>query len=144
MPEALSPFHPRTVHFPIAFALVGVAFVIMGCALNRERFSAFGQISLVVGWIGVLVAVATGLVDQAGAPDDPVVRDVINQHITAGIGLLAALGLAIYWPLRNKQLWDRPASRYGYLALLGVVVLLVLLEGWLGGKLVFDFGVGVR
>ncbi len=70
---------------------------------------------------------------------------VLNQHITAGIALLIAAGLALYWPLRNKRLQTGAASaRWGYLALLASIVLLVAIEGWLGGRLVYDFGVGVR
>jgi len=90
-----------------------------------------------------VAAVVTGLIDQAGAPQEPAVIAIINQHITAGIALLIASGLALYWPLRNKKLWTTPA-RWGYLALLLAIVLLVLVEGWLGGKLVYDYGVGVR
>jgi uncharacterized membrane protein len=71
------------------------------------------------------------------------VTAVINQHITAGIALLITSGLAVYWPLRNKKLWSTSA-RWGYLVLLGAIVLLVLAEGWLGGKLVYEYGVGVR
>jgi uncharacterized membrane protein len=89
--------------------------------------------------------VITGLVDQAQAPQDSAVAALINAHITAGILLGVAVGLALYWPLRNKRLpaGDGPA-RWGYLALLAVIVVLVLVEGRLGGQLVYDFGVGVR
>ena len=147
--DTLFPFHPRFVHFPIAFSLVGAGFVIGGLLLQRRsaqdlgnRWTEYGRLSLVVGWVGVLAAIATGLIDQSSAPDDPQVTRVINQHITVGIGLLVALGLALYWPIRDRHVWTR--RRAAFLALLIVVVVLVLLEAWLGGKLVYQFGVGVR
>ncbi len=142
MLEALTPLHPRFVHFPIALSLVGVLFVVLGMLRRREAWIGYGRISLLLGWLGVLAAVVTGLIDQAAAPQDATVTAIIDQHVTAGIALLIAAGLAIYWPLRNRNLWSSPA-RWGYVALLVVIVLLVLVEGWLGGKLVYEFGVGV-
>ena len=141
--EAIAPLHPRFVHFPIALSLVGVLFLVLGLLRRQERFTGYGQWSLLLGWLGIMAAVVTGLIDQASAPQEPAVTAVINQHITAGIALLIASGLALYWPLRNKKLRSTPA-RWGYVALLVVIVLLVLAEGWLGGKLVYEFGVGVK
>lgn len=143
MLEALTPLHPRFVHFPIALSLVGVLFLLLGMLRRHETWIGYGRISLLLGWLGVLAAVVTGLIDQAAAPQNATVTAVIDQHITAGIALLIAAGLAIYWPLRVKRLWDSPA-RWGYVALLAVIVLLVLVEGWLGGKLVYELGVGVN
>lgn len=143
MLEALSPFHPRIVHFPIALTIVGAVFLALGALRRQDRWSSYGQISLLLGWVGIMAAVVTGLIDQANAPEDAAVTAVINQHITAGIALVVAVGLALYWPLRNKKLWSSPA-RWGYLALLVAIVALILIEGWLGGKLVYQFGVGVR
>ena len=143
MLEALSPFHPRIVHFPIALTIVGAVFLALGALRRQDRWSSYGQISLLLGWVGIMAAVVTGLIDQANAPEDAAVTAVINQHITAGIALVVAVGLALYWPLRNKKLWSSPA-RWGYLALLVAIVALILIEGWLGGKLVYQVGVGVR
>jgi len=143
MLEAILPLHPRFVHFPIALSLAGVLFLVLGLFRRQERFTGYGQWSLLLGWLGIVAAVVTGLIDQTGAPQEPEVTAIINQHITAGIALLIASGLALYWPLRNKKLWTTPA-RWGYVALLVAIVLLVLMEGWLGGQLVYEYGVGLR
>lgn len=144
MLENLLPLHPRAVHFPIALSLVGVLFVVIGLLRNRQQWIGYGQISLLLGWLGVMLAIVTGLIDQSIAPDTPEVNTLINQHITAGIALLVAAGLALYWPLRNKRLWSEGRSRWGYVGLLLIIVALVVIEGWLGGKLVYLHGVGVR
>ena len=144
MLEALIPFHPRLVHFPIALAVTGAVFSGLGLLRRRERWISYGQLSSLLGWFGVIAAVVTGLIDQSRAPQDAAVTAVINQHITAGVALLISLGLALYWPLRNKRLFSEGNARWGYLALLILIVALVAVEGWLGGKLVYTFGVGVR
>jgi uncharacterized membrane protein len=144
MLASLAPFHPRFVHFPIALCLVGAFFIALGLIRHRERWVGYGQVSLLLGWLGVMAAVITGLIDQSRAPDDAAIRAIINQHITAGIVLLIAVGLGLYWPLRNKRLFNEGRARWGFLALLLVIVALVAIEGWLGGKLVYQFGVGVK
>jgi uncharacterized membrane protein len=144
MLTTLAPFHPRLVHFPIALCLVGALFMALGLIRHRERWVGYGQISLLLGWLGVMAAVITGLIDQSGAPDEVAIRAIINQHITAGLALLIAVGLALYWPLRNKRLFSEGRARWGFLALLLVIVALVAIEGWLGGKLVYDYGVGIK
>jgi uncharacterized membrane protein len=146
MMEALFPFHPRFVHFPIALALVGVLFVAVGLARanGAERWLWAGRWLVFLGWIGALVAGVTGLIDQSYAPDRPAVRDGINRHITAGIALVVVFGLALYWPLKDKRLLTNRSRRWGYLALLLLGALLILVEGWLGGQLVYGLGVGIR
>ena len=150
--ESLAPFHPRLVHFPIALSLAGVLFIFLGALAPRLKagwgqpdfWGRYGRLSLVLGWLGVLAAVASGLIDQAKAPVTPQITQAINQHITAGVALLVALGLALYWPLRDKTLWSERHHFWAYLVLLALVAGLVGLEAWLGGKLVYQYGVGVR
>ncbi|MGC8780057.1 MAG: DUF2231 domain-containing protein [Anaerolineae bacterium] len=140
------PLHPRLVHFPIAWTLIGIALVVVGLARSRadERWLWAGRWLMLGGWISALVAGIAGLVDQSRIADLSAVQDVLNQHITVGIALLIVLGLALYWPLKDKQLFSASRKRWAYLALLLLGGLLILLEGWLGGKLVYELGVGVR
>lgn len=141
----LLPLHPRVVHFPIALSLTGALFAAIGLLSRQERWFGYGQVSLLLGGLGTLAAALTGLIDQAGAPQDETVTAVINQHITSGILLAVAIGLALYWPVRNKSfLNDKGSVRWGYLALLLLVIFLVMVSGWLGGRLVYQFGVGVK
>jgi uncharacterized membrane protein len=151
--EFLSPFHPRLVHFPIALSLVGAFFILAGRSLftrprsspeAAERWQSYGRLSLVLGWLGVLAAGVSGLIDQSRAPDTVEVRQLINQHIGAGLALLVVLGLAIYWPIKNKTLMSDPKQRWLYFALLILAAGLVVVEAWLGGKLAYGYGVGVH
>lgn len=142
--ELLAPLHPRAVHFPIALLLAGTLSLFIGVWLHRDRWASYGRTSLVVGLLAMLIAMATGLLDQARAPQSSEVTAVINQHITVSIALLIAAGVAVYWPIRSKRLLSDSPARWGYLLLLLVIAVLVLAEGWLGGKLVYQLGVGVR
>jgi uncharacterized membrane protein len=151
--EFLSPFHPRLVHFPIALSLVGVFFILVGSVLSArpregrpdaKSWQDYGRLSLILGWLGMLAAIASGLIDQSRAPDTVQVRQVIDQHIGVGLALMVALGLAIYWPIKNKTLLSHRGQHWLYLALLVLIAVLVLVESWLGGRLVYHLGVGVQ
>ena len=144
--DVFYPFHPRLVHFPIALSLAGVAFVavaFLGKA-QEDRWFWAGRLLVLLGWIGAVVAGIAGLIDQSRAPNLPAVHDAINTHITVGIVLIVVFGLALYWPLRDKRLRSDSSHRWAYLALLLLGAALVLLEGWLGGHLVYQLGVGVK
>ena len=68
-----------------------------------------------------------------------------TKHITVGVALIVVFGWALYWPLRDKKLLSDPGgARWGYMVLLLLGVVLMLLESWLGGKLVYRLGVGVQ
>jgi uncharacterized membrane protein len=139
----LYPYHPRVVHFPIALGLVAAACLAWGLWRGRERWTGYGRTSLLFAWLGTLAAALTGLVDQSYAAQTQAVTDAINRHITAGVALIVVLGLALYWPLRDRRLFAAGGKRTAYVALLALGVALILLEGWLGGQLVYHLHVGV-
>ncbi|MDQ1300920.1 MAG: hypothetical protein QG637_841, partial [Chloroflexota bacterium] len=62
---------------------------------------------------------------------------------SAGIALMVVFGLALYWPLQVKRLLSGGAGRWGYLALLLLGALLILVESWLGGQLLYMLWVGL-
>ena len=142
--DYLFPFHPRLVHYPIALCLTGVLFLAIGLIRSQERWIWYGRLSLILGWASAIVAALAGLVDQSRAPDLPAIASAINQHITVGIALIIVFGFALYLPLRDKRYLADTSQRWIYIALLLLGAGLVLLEGWLGGKLVYEMGVGVR
>jgi uncharacterized membrane protein len=142
--DALFPFHPRLVHFPIALSLVGVAFVALGFFRAQDRWVWYGRLSILLGWIGAVGAALAGLIDQSRAANTQAIADTINLHITVGIALIVVFGLSLYWPLRDKKLLAPGGRRWAYLAFLLLGAALILLESWLGGQLVYKLGVGVR
>jgi len=137
------PFHPMFVHFPIALYLLGVLLTLGYLWRRVPDYERFAYWSLVLAWIGVAVAALAGLIDLGSlAPDDPR-RDVINRHISSGVALLIINGLVVYFRFRWPSVLTT-SRRWAYLALVAAGVVVVVLTGWLGGKLVYDLQVGVR
>lgn len=141
----LAPFHPRFVHFPIAFLLAGsVAALIYLLARRRPALATFAWMSLVLGWLALFPVVLTGLIDQNQASREQAVVAVLNPHIGAGLGLMVVYGLALLERLRSPRALDDPKRRLLLIAWLILGIGLIAVEGWLGGRLVYELGVGVQ
>lgn len=138
------PIHPKVVHFPIALYLTGALAVVVYLWRREEMWERFSTTLLFLGWLGNIVAALTGLVDAGQlAPSDPRWQ-TLNQHITAGVLMWIVFGLALYQKLRYPGCLDTPARRWRYVGLIALGVLVVVVDGFIGGKLVYELRVGVQ
>jgi uncharacterized membrane protein len=136
--------HPATIHFPIALLLVNYGLTIWAIR-HPDPFverTAYG--ALLLGWCGTAAAIATGLLAAAlvWPPDDQLLA-WLNAHAILGFALLFVYGRALLWRRRDPELLAGP-RRGRYLALLSAGALLVVLDGWIGGHMVYRLGTGVR
>ncbi len=138
--------HPATVHIPIGLLLASSLFTVIAWRTGRMQWEQSSFHCLIVGLIGALVAMLSGLVDASRAlagrsVDDPVIL-WINGHAAAS--LAATICYARVWWLRRRQpaILDDSTQRAAYLGWHLAGVILLLLGGWLGGRLVFGFDLG--
>jgi uncharacterized membrane protein len=143
------PFHPLTVHLPIGL-LVGNALLTMLYLRRGDQAvetSAFHCLWL--GWLGVLLALATGTADAARqifSATNPRgdALSWINAHAIVGFAILVVYWQALQIRRRNPRVLADTAARRGYLARLVLGFALVVLDGWLGGHLVYSLRLGVN
>ena len=167
---SIPTLHAATVHFPIAFllvgSLVGLLYLLRAPARQRHVLRPLTWWSIVAGWLATGVAVLSGLLAQAGLPPQAAYRGVLNWHITTGLALLVVYGALLYarWlrrPGRAAQrararladaadevpdhvdLLDAADARWWVMLLLIAGALLVIASGWNGGRLVYEWGVNV-
>ena len=135
------PLHPMTVHFPIAFYLLGVGLTLVYIWRNQVDFGQFAHWSFVLSCIAAVVASLIGLIDQSRLEMADPRRAQVEPHITAGIALIIINGSLVYMRLR----WADALTRYRwpYLGLMGLGLIAVLTTAWLGGELVYRWQVGV-
>ncbi len=142
------PLHPFTVHFPIALLLAHGLFTWLHLRRGEQSFETSAYHCLIVGWFGALAAVLTGVwaawqqIYGAATPRDSALLNLVNAHAIVGIAILLIAGQMLLLRRRQPGLLADTQARRGYLRLLIIGVLLVLLDGWLGGQLASSTGSG--
>lgn len=134
--------HPFFVHFPIALLTVGFFAELWTLARREAHAGRLGWWLQVTGTLGLLVAAGTGLLaGQSEVIPDPArgAFDIHQQGAFVSAAIFTALSL---WRAgaRGSVAGNR---RTVFLLLYAVGLGAVLVTGWYGGKLVFEFGVGV-
>lgn len=138
----MKPVHPILVHFPIALLPLSVAADLVGFFAHVPSLSHTGWWALLGAAAGGVATVAAGFFDMSRADLTEEVHVRVHRHMYVGLVLLTVIvGLAIW---RGFLYFDDLIVPMLYLDLGVLGVALVGLQGWLGGKLVFDDGVFVR
>lgn len=133
----MGPIHPALVHFPIALTLVSVAVDLYGAATKKPVARIVGFWTLVAATLGANAAVIAGLYDMEKAAGHV---DLVHVHMWLGIALLIVLFAATLWRFR---LYRRGGGVGPYAVVAPAFALGIIVQGWLGGELVYANGVGV-
>ena len=136
------PLHPMTVHFPIAFYVLGVLLTLLFLWRKQENVEQFAFWCFILSGVSTIFASVVGLVDQSRLDFADPRRDSVNSHITAGVALMVINGLLIYMRFRWPDVLSR--HRWAYLGLMLLGLTAVLATAWLGADLVYNLGVGVK
>lgn len=143
------PIHPITVHFPIALLLANGLLTVLYLRRGERSLETSAYHCLILGWIGSCIAALTGTIDalrQLTGPDasrDTTLLAWVNAHAALGIAIVI-----IYWQVyqrrrRHPAILDDVQGRKSYLRLLAMGALLIMIDGWLGGYLVYTFRLGI-
>ncbi len=136
------PLHPVIIHFPIALLLLAGVFGAISLFAKREFWKDLAFKSLLVGVIFTPFAVITGLIDEQKMGHDTV-DPMLSFHKYNGLALMFFYQILAVWFWLRKKL---PGNRE-YLAWVICLFLgsgMVMLQGYLGGEMVFTKGMGVK
>ena len=134
--------HPVFVHFPIAFIPAALALYLLGAVFKDRRWFFAGQTCLVMGALGAVVAVVTGLRAEGSIPHNQQIHDLMQVHKTIGWTILVLIVLLVLWSFWKKN--ERPAGFWTFFVGLVFATYLVLQNGDLGGRMVFLEGAAVK
>ena len=134
------PLHPAFVHFPIAAWSFATAADFAGAWFDQSWWTCAGWLH-VAGTVTALAAMATGAIEFVKLPaDSPALRFVARHMVFV---LLAWFAYATSLVLRvHDSAIHAPGAAGLATSVAGFVLLCV--AGFLGGKLVYRHGVGVR
>ena len=133
----LHPWHSLMVHFPAAFATVGMLCILFALWRRSHLFEKFAFFCMTVTAAGTALSGLAGLRDNAvhydgGAP-------YLNLKIYLGVSLLllSAVSAIVRWR-RPDLLWN-PSTRILYVAAYVGAFLLATVLGFVGGSIVYGF-----
>ena len=135
------PLHPILNHFPVALFVISLLFdaaTLLGYGGNTFLLAAF--YTMILGVVMGVLAAVTGLADYVDIrADHPGKR---NATLHMGLNLAMLVLYAVNLNLRNGDLGAGSTPLLPFLlSLVGVGIIGV--SGYLGGRLVYDDGVGI-
>lgn len=138
-----APMHPILVHFTIALTATAFAFDVLAFVFELNELIAIGWWLLAAAILITLATLATGVRSRLRLPvEEGEMRSFLRTHMALGpifFGLLVAVGI---W---RGKLWQAGAGvTEGYLAAMAAVTLVMAVQGYLGGELVYRYGAEVK
>ena len=138
-----APMHPIFVHFTIALTASSLAFDALGFFLGVASLTATGRWTLVSAAVMTLMTISSGLTSSTRAPvEEGEARSFLRAHMALGLVFYGVLLAITLWRL---SLWQQGLNvSWLYLAAIAVVSLVMTMQGYLGGELVYRYGVEVE
>lgn len=136
------PIHPMLVHFPAALFPTSLLFDLLSLWPGLTPFVKIAFYTMAVGEAAAVVAAVTGAIDYFTklVPGTPAFRvGTLHALLNAGILLLYGFNLG----LRMGPALEAPRTPVGLLLLSVAGVAVLIVSNYLGGRLIYHFGVGV-
>lgn len=141
----MDSLHPPLSSFPIALVLTAAGLELLGLVWRKDFLRHAVSVNLVAAALGIVAAFLSGYGASDTAQKTFIISDdVIEAHHEVGVLLLivvfpcVAMHFVRTIALRAKLLWHA-----AFYLLLAATVVLTVVAGYRGGKLVFEHGAGV-
>lgn len=138
MPIGLQEMHPAVVHFPIAFLPLSLGADALGRLTGDYALLEMGRRTMPLAALSAANAAAFGLIAQQAVRAEGQAHDLLVTHRTLNAGLLAVTTAMAVRRVRRR----RPSL--GYLALGAAAYGLMAYSAYLGGRMAYAHGVGVK
>lgn len=138
-----APMHPIFVHFTIALTSASLVFDALGFLLGKTSLTNAGGWTLLGSAVMTVVTISTGLTSSTRAPvEEGEARSFLRAHMALGLIFFGLLVAITFW---RASLWQKGQGvSWLYLISVAAVSLVMSLQGYLGGELVYRYGVEVE
>jgi uncharacterized membrane protein len=138
-----APMHPIFVHFTIALTSASLVFDALGFFLGKTSLTNAGAWALVGSAVMTVMTISTGLTSSTRAPvEEGEARSFLRAHMALGLIFFGLLVAIAFW---RVSLWQSGQGvSWLYLIALAIVALVMTVQGYLGGELVYRYGVEVE
>jgi len=132
------PLHPALVHFPIACWSLATIADVMSPWWGKPAWQLAGVL-MAIGLVTAIAAMASGFVELIKIDEaNPALRDG-NRHMLFVIAAWTGYATSLFLRCQGMSL-NAPGTLAITISVAGFVCLGI--AGWLGGKLVYQHGVG--
>lgn len=138
-----APLHPILVHFTIALTVIAFVFDLLAFVFGIDALMAAGWWTLAAATLVTIATIATGVTSRLRVPvEEGAARSFLRAHMALGPTLFGFLVAICIW---RAGIWQAGADVTGwYLVAMAGVVLAMAAQGYLGGELVYRYGVEVK
>jgi len=131
------PIHPMLVPIAIGGFVLSFAFDLICLATGAAApWPTLAYYTMLGGIVGALAAAVPGLVDLLSLPPGPIKKTALT-HMGVNLTVVALYVCNAFMRHGNPKDLTLP------MILSAIAILMLLYSGWLGGKMVFEAGVGV-
>ena len=132
---AKHPIHPMLVAIPIGLWVFSlVCDVVHQFGASSENWQIVALYTMVGGIIGALIAAVPGFIDMLALPWT--LKRIALMHMSINLTVVALYVVNVW--MRNRGVESNAP-----LLLSVIAIVLLLVSGWLGGKMVYVHGVAV-
>lgn len=136
------PFHPSTVHFPVAFLFMAGALFLWHALKKESWLPKAGNVLLLAGLGGLLVAILSGRQAESEIIPRENVLVLLENHETIGYVLLAIFPAFWIWQyVRRGKL--AKVEEWIFIILYAGLLGLMTYGSHLGARMVYEEGAGV-
>ncbi len=141
----METIHPMIVHFPIALLLTATFISTLAVIFKnkREELKIVLYWILILGAISALAALFSGLYESERVIHDEAIHKIMEVHKFLGFVIASAFVLITLWFIIRKRKIQFRELLIITLFLIGTSSVLVY-SAYLGGKMVYEEGAGVK
>ena len=134
------PVHPMIIPFPLALWTTSFVVDLLFYFLRHPTLLIISKFMIGAGCLGAVAAAIPGIIDWLAIQNGEV-KKAANWHARLNIAALVVFAISFFLRLGSySEIVGRKLTIPFLLSLVGMI--LISISGWLGGELVFRYGVG--
>ncbi len=140
--------HPIADHFTIALLIVAVFIDVIASLLPTRAWLRYTALTLMV--MGALAAAASWATGGELQPEwvfktiPPAAKALMHRHAELGEVLMYVFGVIAVWRILIESLSFMAGTRWLYMIVAIIAVVVLGYQGSIGGELVYHYGVGTQ